>query len=401
MTAPPVPMQGFPPSPQSRVTPSNWFALPYLRWSLMNRSLMVPTANVWRGDGPASPLDFKPQALDDLPVPGIDGQIVSLIRHLASLEIDGFLVMHRGVVVYERYFHGMAAHHQHSSASVSKSLLGALVGILQGQGVLDLQKTAQHYVPEMSGTAMGSATLQQLMDMQAGIVRPELAGRPDAVGAQDGGVFEVIGMLPRKPDSPEDFYDFILKKPAAGRHGEAFYYDNGQPEALAWVIRRATGRRIAELMSELLWVPLGPDRDAYYSIDRTGAEFTAGGLGLTLRDLARFGEMLRCEGHWRGRQVVPPAFLADTRAGADRQLFAATRFGQVFPKGSYHNLFWHVHDEYQGYMALGRFGQRCYVSPVAELVIAQFSSAPGPAPHPFDLPNVQLQKQLAQCFLGR
>ena len=395
----PTVMKGFPPAPETRLGPGNWFQLPYLRWSMLHRSLQVATANVWRGDAPPSPLTFAPQALDDVPVTGLDGRPTALLAHLQALEADGFLVMHCGRVVYERYFHGMRVHDQHSSASVSKSFLSLVVGNLAAQGVLDLGRTAEHYVPEMQGSAMGGATLQQLLDMSAGIVRPTMDGRPGELGTQDGGVFEVIGLMPRKPDSPQDFYDFILRKPAQGGHGQAFYYDNGQPEAVAWVLRRVTGRTIADLMSELVWAPLAPDRDAYYSIDRTGAEFTAGGLGLTLRDLARAGEMLRCEGHYNGRQIVPAAYLADIRAGGDRGHFARSRFVSALPQGSYRGLFWHTHDDVGGFLAWGRFGQRLYVSPRAELVIAQFSSAPGGVPHPFDIPLVRLQHELAHHFL--
>lgn len=399
MNRPPPVMQGFPPKPETRLTPANWFQLPYLRWSLMHRSMMVATTAVWRGDGPVSPLSFAPQALDDASVTGLDGKPTKLLPHLQSLEADAFLVMHRGRVVYERYFHGMRPQDQHGSASVSKSFLSLVVGNLVAQGVLDLSKTAEHYVPEMAGTAMAGATLQQLLDMSAGIVRPNLDGRPGELGAQDGGVYEVLGLMPRKADSPDDFYDLILRKPAAGEHGQAFYYDNGQPEAVAWVVKRATGRRIADLMSDLVWAPLGPDRDAFYTVDKTGAEFTAGGLGLTLRDMARAGEMVRCEGHYNGRQVVPAAYLADIRAGGNRAHFAASRFGAIWPQGSYRNQFWNAHDDVGGFMAFGRFGQRMYVSPRAELVIAQFSSAAGPAPHPFDVPLARLQNELAHLFL--
>ncbi len=392
-------MQGFPPRPQDRIGPTNWFNQPFLRWSLMNRSVMVPTVSVWRGDGPVSALPALPKALDDLPVTGLDGQPTTLLNLLPSLEIDGFMVLHRGQVVYERYFHGMQAHTVHGSASVSKSFLGVLAGILADRGVIDLNRTAEFYVPEMKGSAMGDATLRQLMDMLGGIVRPSLDGRTSDLGSQDGGVYELIGLMPKSANSPADFYEFILRKPPAGKHGEAFYYDNGQPEAVAWAIRRATGRSIADLMSELIFAPLGMARDGFYSVDQSGAEFTSGGLALTLGDMARFAEMLRCEGRWNGRQIVPAAFIADVRAGGDPKLFAPSRFAQVMPGGSYRSFFWNTHDDVGGYMAIGRYGQRAYVSPRAELVIAQFSSVAGPPPHPFDKPVVQLQRDLAHHFI--
>jgi CubicO group peptidase (beta-lactamase class C family) len=395
-------MEGFPPPRDKRIAPANWQEPEFLRWSLANRSKQVGTVSIWRGDGPVSPLPEDLQPLDDLRVPGLDGASVPLHEMLATLHTDAFLVLHRGKVVFERYFHGMRASTQHSTASVSKSFLAVLAGILQDQGVLDFSREAQHYVGEMQGSAMGDATLQQLLDMQAGIQRPVMAGRGSVVGQQDGGVYEILGLLERQPGTPADFYEFVLQKPRAGPHGEKFYYDNGPVEALAWVMRRASGCAIADLYSELLFAPMGAQRDAYISVDDTGAEFTAGGLALVLRDMGRFGEMLRRNGHWNGRQIVPEAFLADTRRGGDRALLAASPRSGVMPGGSYRNCFFHMHDDMEGFCASGRYGQRIYVSPRAELVVAQFSSAGGaPPPHPFDAPTVRFQHALATHFAAR
>ncbi|MET4576254.1 serine hydrolase domain-containing protein [Ottowia thiooxydans] len=392
-------MQGFPPAPEARISAQNWHEPAFLRWSLMNRSMQVPSVQIWRGDGPTSPLPEVPQELDALPVPGLDGTSAPLQQVLASLEVDAFLVLHRGRIVYERYFHNMLPRTLHGTASVSKSFMAVLCGILQGQKVLDFGAEAQYYVPELRGTAMGDASLQQLLDMQAGIQRSLIAGRDTSMGQQDGGVYEILGLLPLQPDSAADFYEFVLRKPPAGQHGRQFYYDNGTVEALAWVVRRATGRAIADLYSEYIFAPLGAQRDAFITVDRLGAEFTAGGLATTLRDMARFGEMLRHNGYWNGRQIVPEAFVADTRRGGDRALFAASPRHALMPTGSYRNCFFNMHDDMQGYTASGRYGQRIYVSPRAELVVAQFSSAGGaPPPHPFDGPTVLLQHALAAHF---
>lgn len=394
-------MQGFPPAPETRVTGDNWTLNPWLRWSLLNRQALVSNVPVWRGDGPVWELPAAPLALDDLAVTGVDGEPTTLLELLPAMDIDGFMILHRGRAVYTRHFHGMRPQTQRNSASVSKSILATVVAVLEDQGVLDLSRTAEYYVTEMRGTAMGDATLQQLLDMQAGIQRPALTGRSATVGTQDGGVFEIIGLMPRRPDTAADFYDFILKKPRGGAHGSTFFYDNGQVEAVGWVLRRATGKPVAELLSELVYAPLGPWRDGFYSVDDTGAEFTAGGLGLTLQDLARFGEMLRCEGWANGRQIVPAAFLADVRRGGDKALFAKSTFAETYRTGSYRSWFWNLHDDVGAFQANGRYGQRVYVCPKAELVIAQFSSWGGPArPHRFDAPDVRLLNELAKHFLG-
>ena len=179
-----------------------------------------------------------------------------------------------------------------------------------------------------------------------------------------------------------------------------FYYDNGQVEALAWAVRRATGRSIADLQSELIFAPMGMQRDGSMTVDRLGTEFSSGGLSITLRDMARFGEMLRNAGWWNGRQIVPEAFLAETWRGVDRAMFADTPLHAVMPAGSYHNSFHVLHDDLEGLVAVGRHGQRIYVSPRAEVVIAQFSSAAGPPPHPFERPTVLLHHHLATHFMA-
>lgn len=393
-------MRGFPPAPDSTVHAGNWFELPYLRWSLMNRSRMVRTVPVWRGDGPVSQLNQKLNSIGSTAVTGLEGQPVSLETLLHSVETDACIVLHKGQIVYEEYFHGMQAHTHHGSASISKSYVAVLAGILAHEGLIDLGCHAAHYVDEMRGTAMGDATLQQLLDMQVGIVRPSLQGRADGLGPQDGGVFEIIGLIEPGPTSPRNFYEFILRKERSGEHGQRFYYDNGPPEALAWVIKRVCGAPLSELLSKYLFAPLGCERDGAYSIDNTGAEFAAGGLQLTLRDLARFGEALRCDGFWNNRQIIPASFIHEIRRGGDQAMFSESRFAAAMPGGSYHNSFYVMHDEVGGFMASGRYGQRLYISPKAELVIAHFASAPGPSPHPFERPYVRMHRELADLFLG-
>jgi CubicO group peptidase (beta-lactamase class C family) len=229
---------------------------------------------------------------------------------------------------------------------------------------------------------VGSATLQQLIDMQAALASPVMPGRDARLGANDGGIYEIIGLMPLQEGSPKDFYEFALRKQMSGVHGQRFHYDNATPEALAWVIKRACGASLSELLSARVFAPLGCERDGSYTVDATGAEFASGGLSLALRDLARLGESLRCEGCLQGRQVVPASFAAALAKGGDRRLFAEGRFASSMPGWSYANGFYALHDDQGAFMASGRYGQRLYVAPRAEVVIAHFASSPGPFPHP-------------------
>lgn len=376
-------MAGFPPSPASRVGIDNWYRNPWLRWGFLNRSALVRSTPVWRGDGPVSVLEAGAGDLGTLEVEGADGAPTTLDALARDCELDALLVLHRGRIVHQRWLH-MRPHQQHTTASVSKSVLALVAGILAARGELDLARPAGDYVAELAPSAMGDATLQQLLDMQAAIVRPPMTDRPGAVGAQDGGVYEILGLLPRAPGAPSDFCAWMLAKPRHGSPGAQFYYDNGQVEAVAWAMRRATGTPIADLVSELLWAPLGCERDAYYACDETGAEMASGGLSATLRDLARLGELMRAGGAVGTRQVVPEAFVADTLRGGDVAMFARSDFGARMPGASYRNFWWLSHDDFDGFLAVGRYGQRIYVAPRAEVTVVHFGSMPGPPPHPLD-----------------
>ena len=106
------------------------------------------------------------------------------------------------------------------------------------------------------------------------------------MGVRPGG-----GFLPRPPGfggPSRSTLTWTLAK--ASPHGERFAYKTVNTDALAWVIRQVSGQvRSANCCASAL-ARLGAEQDAYFIVDPTGVEFAGGGLNLTLRDLARFGE---------------------------------------------------------------------------------------------------------------
>ena len=128
-------------------------------------------------------------------------------------------------------------------------------------------------------------------------------------------------------------------------------------------------------MRERFWSKLGIDQDAYFTVDPDGVEFAGGGLSLTLRDMARFGEMVRLGGVYNGQRIVPAAVFEDIRRGADRAKFATATYPTL--KGwSYRNMWWVSHNDHGAFMARGIHGQAIYVDPAAEMVIVRFASHP-------------------------
>jgi hypothetical protein len=129
------------------------------------------------------------------------------------------------------------------------------------------------------------------------------------------------------------------------------------------------------MLSERIWSRIGCEEDGYVTVDPTGVAMGGAGLHAGLRDLVRFGELMRCEGSWAGRQIIPAEVVADIRRGSDPAKFATAGY-TLLPGYSYRNMWWVSHNSQGMYEGRGIHGQRLYISPQAELVIARFCSHP-------------------------
>jgi CubicO group peptidase (beta-lactamase class C family) len=191
------------------------------------------------------------------------------------------------------------------------------------------------------------------------------------------GLRRANGMAPIPPgyDRPTDIFSFLCTQQKQGEHDKAFAYKTVNTDVLAWIIRRASGMTLSDLLSERIWAPMGAEEDAHYHVDRIGTESGGGGLSTTLRDLARFGEVMRNHGRFNGRQIVPSAVVEDIERGADPEKFKPAGY-TTLPGASYRNQWWVTHNQHGAYMARGVYGQGLYIDPKAEMVIARYASHP-------------------------
>ena len=300
---------------------------------------------------------------------------------------DGILVLHRGQVVYEKYTGALKPNGHHAAASLTKSFVGILGASMVAEGTLDEKAPVSKYLPELKDGGFGDATIRQLLDMTTGLQYSENYADPHA---QVWSHVRAGGVLPKPANytGPQTFYEFLLTVQKEGEHGKAFAYKTVNSDVMAWVIARVTGKSMSEMFSERIWSKLGVEHDAYFTVDSIGTEFAGGGLNTNLRDMARFGEMMRNKGRVGTHQVVPEAVVADIAKGASPEQFAQAGFPWL--KGwSYRNMWWISHNSHGAYMARGIHGQSLYIDPKAEMVIARFGSHPiasGNANDPFTLP---------------
>ncbi len=367
-------MKGFPPAEGGQVTLGNWRKPPFNRWAFHHVRELVPSAEIANDPGRVRPLASEPRDFSGVRV-DTEGGSMTFSSFLENTDTDGLVVLHDGKIVFEHYANGMQPLTQHIMMSISKSVLGLIVGILVERGALDLSAPVTKWVPEVAKTAYAGARLRDLLDMRAGILFDE-----DYL-ASAGPIIEyrkAQGWDPLEPgDEPMDlrsFYAALTERD--GRHAERFHYVSPNTDLMGWVIERATDQRYADLVSELIWRPMGAEREAYITIDRLGAPRCAGGFNATTRDLARLGLLVAEGGGYNGRQIVPTSWIEDIMTAGDPDAWSVGDFEKYFPGLAMHyRSKWYVlREKVPLIFGVGVFGQNVFIDPTNSVVIAKFSS---------------------------
>lgn len=343
-------MDAFPPAPEAQVTLANWRTAPYSRWAFSHVRELIPTAEIPHDPARVTPLPASPMALLDE-------------DFLAETDTDGLVVVHRGRLVFERYRNGLRAEAPHILMSVSKSLLGLVVGQLQ----LDVARPVTDLLPELAETAYRGATLRHLLDMRVGVAFDEdyLATTGPIIAYR-----QATGWNPGAGEANlRGFYQELRQ--ADGPHGGRFHYVSPNSDLLGWALERATGRRFADLLAELVWQPSGAERSGYITVDRLGAPRCAGGICVTVRDLARVGL-------WMCRRDDP--WLADLERGGDPAAWDAGSFAAYYPGLAMHyrSQWYALRGPHPLLFGMGVYGQNLFVDRQHDLVIAKVSSQAQP-----------------------
>lgn len=344
-----------------QVTLANWRSAPFNRWGFQHVRELIPSADIAN----------DPRRIRELPVEKRDfelriepdsGEPLTLERFLAETDTDGFVILHRGRVVAEHYANAMTAETPHILMSVSKSMMGLLFGSLG----IDANRPVTDFVPEVGATAYAGASVRNLLDMRAGVAFDE------NYLATTGTIVEYRKATGWNPLAPGDvagdlhsFYRVLAQRD--GQHGGRFHYISPNSDLLGWVIERATSRRYAELMSEFLWKPIGAERSAYITVDRLGAPRCAGGMCVTVRDLARAGQWML---------EHPSPWIDDIEKNGDRAAWDKGSFVAYFPRLpiKYRSQWYVLEGQAPLIFAVGIHGQNLFVDRKNELVVAKLSS---------------------------
>ncbi len=357
------------------ITLANWDTPPFNRRSFLNMSEFMPVAPVLRGDGPVRKFDKELCDLNTVALTRIDGSATNVREVLKTTETDGLLVLHKGKIVCEEYFNGMKPETLHLAQSVSKSVVGTLVGILIGRGMIDRGALVTAYLPELQDSGYAKATIDHVINMRTGIKFVEDYTDPEA---DFGFLDRASGWKDFKDENdPRTIYDLIVSLKGERPHGQYFQYRSIDTDVLAWVCERVGGAHLTELIGTDIWSRIGAEHDANFTVDRVGTALADGGFSATLRDLGRFGQMYLDGGIVNGQQIANADWVKGCGHG-DTAAFGVqyADFAKRYPNAGYSNQWWVVDGKRGVYSARGVFGQFIYIDPTSELVVVKLSTWP-------------------------
>jgi CubicO group peptidase (beta-lactamase class C family) len=336
---------------------TTFFRVPFLVGSHSHLDEVFEGRLVRRGPTP-SPLTRAPSE------PAIrytfQGETRTLDDYLARHPTTALLVAQHDTILVERYQYGRNDRQRLTSWSMAKTVTSMLIGIALAEGQLrSVNDPAATYVPGLAGTEYGRTSLRDLLQMSSGVrFLEEYSGRDDVSRlANDTFLQRGLGGV----DAVTPFNERAV--PA----GTKFSYASVETQVLGLVLRNATGRPVAEYLSEKIWQPMGAEADATWLVDRAGQESTYCCLNAVLRDYARLARLLAHDGQWRGRQIIPAAWIRE--ATTVRQDQAHLRPGTATPFFGYGYQVWIFPGERRMFALLGVRGQAIYVDPASGLVM--------------------------------
>jgi len=344
--------QGFPMGERT-----TFFTVPFMVGSHSQLDQLFEARTVRRADRP-SPLGRAPS--EPVIQYYYQGGAADLDLYLQRNPTTGLLVARGDTILLERYQYGRNDQHRFTSWSMAKTVTAMLVGIAIAEGrIRSVDDPASAYVPGLAGTEYGRTSLRHLLQMSSGVSFTEVYSGRDDVARLARETF--LQMAPGGVEAVTPFNERAV--PA----GTKFSYASVETQVLGLVLRQAVGRPVADYLSEKIWQPIGAEADATWLVDRSGQEATYCCINAVLRDYARLGLLLAHDGNWRGRQVIPAAWIEEATTVRPEQGHLKPRVANPFFGYGYQT--WIFPSERRMFALLGVRGQTIMVDPANRIVM--------------------------------
>jgi CubicO group peptidase (beta-lactamase class C family) len=291
---------------------------------------------------------------------------LSLENYLKKLHIASFIVVHKGSIVYEKYFSTLPED-QHTLQSVTKVITATIITSLVNEKKIDVGRSIDNYIPELKGSDWQGISVNNILNMRSGmdIHSVDFETGPFTNPQHKNYQLEsALGILPKAENSPSSVYSYIAQLKKDTIPGSDAAYSNINTFVLGWLAEKITGKKYWNLVTERIWRPMGASSNAFVCLSEKGIAWPHGGMSATMRDLARFGMMYtNSEIKARKESLVSFAQL--------QEIFSAKPINSPFGplKWAYQ---WDMAND--GVMLKTGFGgQALYVDPDKEIVVAYYN----------------------------
>jgi len=281
-------------------------------------------------------------------------------RFVSEQKVAGVLVLHDGAVRLERYALTGGRQVRWHSFSVAKSITSTLVGAAMKDGsIKSLDDPITRYITDLRGSAYDAVTVRQLLTMTSGVRWNE-----DYTDLKS----DVARMYAEPPAPGLDMtVSYVRKLPREAAPGTKWVYKTSETNLVGVLVMAATGKPLADYLSEKIWRPYGMERDAEWMLDDIGHEQGGCCLAMTLRDLGRFGQFILDGARIGDASVVTDSWLAEATRAHVSTGSAGSGYGyQWWPRAD------------GAFEGRGIYGQTLHIDPKRRLVIAINSAASQP-----------------------
>ena len=326
---------------------------------------IFPTRTISRGNAPIRPIPVAPRPIEDARVRA-NGAEQDLIDYVSRNRIVGLLIAKDGETLFERYEIGLTPTTRWMSMSMAKSVATTLVGCAIADGHIGtVDDPLTDYLPILAGSYDG-VSIRHLMQMTSGVEWDDTHTNAGShrrkmlqmqVDQHAGAILEYMASLPRVAEP-----------------GTRWNYSTGETHLVGALVKAATGKWLADYLSEKIWSQIGAEQDAAWWLEAPdGLEVAGSGICATLRDYTRFGLFAMDGGSIDGRRVVPESWFAEATTPRDAG-------GEPL---NYGYMWWPVPDRDGGhadraFSARGIFGQYIYVNPARRILVTTLSARAKP-----------------------
>lgn len=278
---------------------------------------------------------------------------------------NALLIMKDGTIINEIYRNNSNAQTRFIAWSMTKSITSALIGCALSDGYIDsLDTPISAYLPELKSGGYDGVSIRHVMQMRSGVDYEERYDFANPGIAASNHIAALVKNTAR-------FVDVARTLPRIHEPGEFFQYKTIDTAVLGWLVERATDNSIAAYTQRCLWEPLGTEQDGFYIMDGEpgfGREFSGAGFNATLRDFARFGQMILNGGNANGRRILSEEWIKESTLPSAGE-------NEDEERGGYGLQWWTVGGS-DAFSAIGLQGQYIYIDPETNTVIVKLSYFP-------------------------